>query len=108
MALQWSILFDSSGKTPRIHARTPATNFRTERGLAIAAVAGSAVWCCVAGALALVAGLNYATIRFSWRQPLRAIAMLGMRYSCDTAFVWGALLGGLRQGALFLEATRTR
>jgi cellulose synthase/poly-beta-1,6-N-acetylglucosamine synthase-like glycosyltransferase len=76
--------------------------------LLIGALASSAVCCWIAGAVALVAGLSYATIRFSWRQPLRSIAMLCMRYSCDTAFVSGALLGGLRQGALFLEATRTR
>ena len=27
----WSILFDSSCKIPRVHARIPATSFRTER-----------------------------------------------------------------------------
>ncbi len=62
----------------------------------------------VAGGVALLSGLSYATIRFSWRQPLRSMGMFWLRYCCDTAFVWGALLGGLRHRSLFLEATRTR
>jgi cellulose synthase/poly-beta-1,6-N-acetylglucosamine synthase-like glycosyltransferase len=70
--------------------------------------AGSPVLSLIAAGVALAAGLSYATIRFSWRRPLRSIGMFCLRYSCDTAFVWGALLGGLRHRALFLEATRTR
>jgi hypothetical protein len=34
--------------------------------------------------------------------------MFALRYAADTAFAGGALLAGLRQGALFLHATRTR
>jgi cellulose synthase/poly-beta-1,6-N-acetylglucosamine synthase-like glycosyltransferase len=57
---------------------------------------------------ALAAGLNYASLRFDLRRPLYSLAMLGLRYAGDTAYVTGALLGGLRERALFLEATRTR
>ncbi len=76
--------------------------------LLIGLFAHSAAVSIAAGIVALVAGLNYATIRFDWRRPLRSLAMLGLRYSADTAFVTGAFLGGLRERALFLHATRTR
>ncbi|HJX54700.1 MAG TPA: glycosyltransferase family 2 protein [Polyangia bacterium] len=76
--------------------------------LFVGAVAGSPPCCLCAGAVALAAGFSYATIRFAWRRPLRSIGMFCLRYCCDSAFVWGSLLGGLRQGALFLDATRTR
>jgi GT2 family glycosyltransferase len=62
----------------------------------------------VSGLVALAAGLNYATIRFNWGRPLNSIAMLGLRYAGDTAFVVGGLLGGFRERSLFIEATRTR
>jgi cellulose synthase/poly-beta-1,6-N-acetylglucosamine synthase-like glycosyltransferase len=61
-----------------------------------------------AGIVALAAGLSYFTIRFDWRRPLHSLVMLGLRYSADTAFVTGALLGGFRERALFLQATRIR
>ncbi len=76
--------------------------------LLIGAFAHSTGACIAAGLIALAAGVNYATIRFDWRRPLHSLAMLGLRYSADTAFVAGALLGGLRERALFLQATRTR
>jgi len=62
----------------------------------------------VAGLAALAAGLNYASIRFDWRRPLHSLAMFFLRYAADTAFVVGGVLGGLREGVLVLEATRTR
>jgi cellulose synthase/poly-beta-1,6-N-acetylglucosamine synthase-like glycosyltransferase len=61
-----------------------------------------------AAGIALIAALRYATIRFDWRRPFRSLAMLGLRYAGDTAFVAGGLIGGLRERALFVEATRTR
>jgi|HubBroStandDraft_6_1064221.scaffolds.fasta_scaffold720757_2 cellulose synthase/poly-beta-1,6-N-acetylglucosamine synthase-like glycosyltransferase len=76
--------------------------------LVIGLIAHSTVFAIVASAVALAAGLNYASIRFDLRRPLYSLAMLGLRYAGDTAFVTGALLGGLRERALFLEATRTR
>jgi cellulose synthase/poly-beta-1,6-N-acetylglucosamine synthase-like glycosyltransferase len=76
--------------------------------LMIGAFAHSTVASVVAGVVALATGLNYASIRFDWRHPLHSLAMLSLRYAGDTAFVTGALLGGLRERALFLEATRTR
>jgi cellulose synthase/poly-beta-1,6-N-acetylglucosamine synthase-like glycosyltransferase len=76
--------------------------------LAIGLLGHSTVTSVIAGIVALAAGLNYATIRFDWRHPLHSLAMLGLRYSADTAFVTGALLGGLRERALFMHATRTR
>jgi cellulose synthase/poly-beta-1,6-N-acetylglucosamine synthase-like glycosyltransferase len=76
--------------------------------LLIGAATGCQGVCLAAGAVALAAGLSYATIRFDWRHPLRSLGMLVLRYAADTAFVGGALLGGVCAGALFLEATRTR
>ena len=76
--------------------------------LLIGALAHSAVTCLAAGAVALSAGLYYGTIRFDWRHPLRSLGMFALRYAADTAFVTGALLGGIREGVLFLQATRTR
>jgi hypothetical protein len=76
--------------------------------LLIAALAGAKVIALIAAAVALVAGLNYATIRFEWRHPLRSIGMFALRYAADTAFVIGSLLGGIPEGVLFLQATRTR
>jgi cellulose synthase/poly-beta-1,6-N-acetylglucosamine synthase-like glycosyltransferase len=76
--------------------------------LVIGALAHSIAVSVIAGIIALAAGLSYATIRFDWRRPLHSLAMLGLRYAGDTAFVTGAILGGLRERALFLQATRTR
>jgi len=77
-------------------------------GLMIGVLAHYTVAGIVAGLVALAAGINYATIRFNRRRPFYSLAMLGLRYAGDTAFVTGALLGGLRERALFLQATRTR
>ena len=77
-------------------------------GCAIAAIAHATVPMVAAGVIALAAGINYATIRFDWRRPLHSLAMSALRYSADSAFVMGAFLGGLRERALFLQATRTR
>jgi cellulose synthase/poly-beta-1,6-N-acetylglucosamine synthase-like glycosyltransferase len=76
--------------------------------LVISAFAHATFASVVAGIVALAAGLNYVTIRFDWRRPLQSLAMLALRYSADTAFVTGALLGGLRERALFLQVTRIR
>jgi cellulose synthase/poly-beta-1,6-N-acetylglucosamine synthase-like glycosyltransferase len=66
----------------------------------------TATW--VAAAVALLAGGWYLSLRFDWRRPLRSLALAGLRYAADFAFVLGGLLSGLRQGALFLGVTRTR
>jgi cellulose synthase/poly-beta-1,6-N-acetylglucosamine synthase-like glycosyltransferase len=76
--------------------------------LLIGALARSPVASMIAGVVALSAGLYYASIRFEWRHPLRSLGMLAMRYAADTAFVAGSLLGGIRERALFIQATRTR
>jgi hypothetical protein len=76
--------------------------------LAVGALMRSPAVCLTASATALASGIYYATIRFDWRRPLRSLGMFALRYAADTAFVGGALLAGLRQGALFLHATRTR
>jgi cellulose synthase/poly-beta-1,6-N-acetylglucosamine synthase-like glycosyltransferase len=75
---------------------------------AIAVIGHFTVLAILSAVIAIVAGLNYATIRFDWRRPLNSLAMLVLRYAGDTAFVIGALLGGLRERAFFLQATRTR
>ena len=77
-------------------------------GLLIALLLGWKLVAVIAAAIALVTGLNYATIRFEWRHPLRSIGMFALRYAADTSFVIGSFLGGIPEGVLFLQATRTR
>lgn len=61
-----------------------------------------------AGVVAALAAGWYVSLRFDGRRPLRSLALAGLRYAADFAFVLGGLLGGLRQGVLFLGVTRTR
>lgn len=72
-----------------------------------AALAGAEEAAVAALSLGLVAGGWYASLRFDWRRPLRSLALAGLRYGADLAFVLGALLAGLRRGVLHLEVTRS-
>ena len=62
----------------------------------------------VALAGAAAAGGWYFGIRFDPRRPLASLALSGVRYVADLAYVAGGFLGGLREGMLYVEATRTR
>jgi hypothetical protein len=66
----------------------------------------AAGWLLTAGAAACAAW--YFGIRFDPRRPARSVALSGIRWIADAAYVLGGLLGGLREGVLYLEATRTR
>jgi len=83
--------------------------FHVALGVALAAAwwgAPTVAW--LAAGVALLAGGWYVSLRFDWRRPWLSLALAGLRYGADLAFVLGGLLGGLRQGALFLGVTRTR
>jgi hypothetical protein len=75
---------------------------------AAAFVAGwtAAGWIAAAAAAACAAW--YFGIRFDPRRPVRSVALSGIRWLADAAYVLGGLLGGLREGVLYVEATRTR
>ena len=72
------------------------------------ALAGAPTAAWVAAGAALLAGGWYLSLRFDWRRPLHSLALAGLRYAADLAFVLGGLLGGLRHGVLFLGVTRSR
>ena len=60
-------------------------------------------WAGLVGAIVFAA--RYVGPRFDRGQPLRSVALAGIRYLADSAYVLGGVLGGLGQGMLFLEAT---
>lgn len=78
--------------------------------LLVALMAGLLGGTTVAAAACLVAVLAagwYVSRRFDWRRPLRSLVMSGLRYLADCAYTLGGLAGGLREGVLYLEATRS-
>ena len=50
----------------------------------------------------------YLGIRFDPRKPLKSILFSAIRYLADGAYVIGGILGGIKEGVIYLEATRTR
>lgn len=56
-------------------------------------------------ALAAVSAVVYFGARFEADRPLRSIGMSVLRYIAHAAYSLGGLLGGLRHGMLFVEAT---
>jgi cellulose synthase/poly-beta-1,6-N-acetylglucosamine synthase-like glycosyltransferase len=56
-------------------------------------------------ALTGVSAVVYFSARFDLRKPLRSLGMSVLRYVAHAAYSLGGLLGGLRQGALFVEVT---
>ena len=80
-----------------------------------AAVVAAVTWASGAEGLFAVAAATfvgsaawYFGIRFDSRTPLRSLAFSGLRYLADAAYVAGGFLGGLGEGMIYLEATRTR
>jgi hypothetical protein len=62
----------------------------------------------ISGAVAVAAALYYFGIRFDWKTPGKSLLFSAIRYIADSAYVLGGLLGGLSEGMLYLEATRSR
>lgn len=58
--------------------------------------------------LSLLSGAWYFSIRFDTKTPLTSLVLSGIRYIADGAYVLGGLFGGIREGVIYLEATRTR
>ena len=58
--------------------------------------------------IGLTAALVYVGRRFDVRHPGRSMALCGLRLLADAVYVAGGLLGGLRCGLIYVEATRTR
>ena len=46
--------------------------------------------------------------RFDPTQPSMSLLIAGLRYLADGAYVLGGLLGGIKEGVIYLEATRSR
>lgn len=72
----------------------------------VASAPAALVW--ALAALAAGAAAWYFGIRFEPRHPLRSIAFSAIRYIADSAYVVGGLIGGIREGMIYVEATRTR
>ncbi len=88
------------------------SSFHFMHGSILAAIVGATLgWdsfvVCAAAGFLLSAGW-YFGIRFDWKTPARSVLFSGIRYVADAAYVLGGLLGGIRHGMIYLEATRTR
>lgn len=94
------------------HAMVFVTRFHAMHlaiaGAIVAAIAGARGASIALAALALVAAGWYFGIRFDLRRPLRSAAFAAIRYVADSAYVLGGLIGGVREGMIYVEATRTR
>jgi cellulose synthase/poly-beta-1,6-N-acetylglucosamine synthase-like glycosyltransferase len=64
------------------------------------------------GVVALLTSIFSATwyfwVRFDSKKPFKSILFSGIRYLADGAYVLGGLLGGIKEGVIYLEATRSR
>ncbi len=71
--------------------------------------AGAHVVGWIALAAALLFAARYFGPRFNTGSPRRSLALAGIRYLADSAYVVGGVMGGITQRMIFLEATfRTR
>jgi cellulose synthase/poly-beta-1,6-N-acetylglucosamine synthase-like glycosyltransferase len=50
----------------------------------------------------------YFGIRFNSKEPFKSLLFSGIRYLADGAYVLGGLLGGIKEGVIYFEATRSR
>jgi len=50
----------------------------------------------------------YFGIRFDTRKPFRSLLFSVLRYVADGAYVLGGFIGGIKEGVIYFEATRTR
>jgi len=64
------------------------------------------------GVVALLTSIISATwyfwVRFDPKKPFKSILFSGIRYLADGAYVLGGLLGGIKEGVIYIEATRSR
>lgn len=58
--------------------------------------------------ISILTSIWYFGIRFDSRKPFKSILFSGIRYIADGAYVLGGFLGGIKEGMIYLEATRTR
>jgi hypothetical protein len=56
----------------------------------------------------VLAGIWYFAMRFDPRNPFKSLLFSGIRYLADGAYVFGGFLGGVKEGVIYLEATRSR
>lgn len=56
----------------------------------------------------LLSGGWYFGLRFESARPFKSLMFSLLRYVADGAYVLGGFLGGLREGMIYFEATRTR
>jgi cellulose synthase/poly-beta-1,6-N-acetylglucosamine synthase-like glycosyltransferase len=65
-------------------------------------------WGMVALSLSLLSAVGYFGIRFDLKKPFKSFTFSGIRYLADGAYVLGGILGGIKEGVMYLEATRSR
>lgn len=58
--------------------------------------------------ISIFSAVWYFGMRFDPKTPFKSLLFSGIRYLADGAYVVGGLLGGLKEGVIYLEATRTR
>jgi cellulose synthase/poly-beta-1,6-N-acetylglucosamine synthase-like glycosyltransferase len=75
---------------------------------AIASLSSHTALAAVAATACIGSAAWYFGLRFDPKTPGRSVALSAIRYVADLAYVIGGLMGGLREGVLYLEATRTR
>jgi hypothetical protein len=56
----------------------------------------------------VLAAIWYFGMRFDFRNPFKSLLFSGIRYIADGAYVLGGFIGGVKEGMIYLEATRTR
>jgi cellulose synthase/poly-beta-1,6-N-acetylglucosamine synthase-like glycosyltransferase len=65
-------------------------------------------WGIAALFLSLLSGVWYFGIQFDTKRLFKSLSFSAIRYLADGAYVVGGVLGGIRVGAIYLEATRSR
>lgn len=50
----------------------------------------------------------YFGIRFDTKKPFKSLLFSALRYLADGAYVLGGFIGGIKEGVIYFEATRTR
>lgn len=71
-------------------------------------LAGLTKMACLAFAMALAAAAYYVGVRFDVRRPIKSLIFCAIKYAADWSYVAGGLLGGFRDGVIYLEATKSR
>jgi cellulose synthase/poly-beta-1,6-N-acetylglucosamine synthase-like glycosyltransferase len=58
--------------------------------------------------ISIFSAVWYFGMRFDSKRPFKSFLFSGIRYLADGAYVLGGFLGGIKDGLIYLEATRSR